>query len=116
MASAAKLRIDVAIHDLLTHSNQQPPAPPASTSATLSEPVFPQYPELLTDTGPETFPEKRDWTREQIWRKVRGWLIPYIRSRALPGDFSPLPPICLSSTSATSIAGTAGPSTTRSKA
>ena len=29
---------------------------------TLPEPVFPQYPELLHDPGPETPLEKRDWT------------------------------------------------------
>jgi len=36
----------------------------------LPEPVFPQYPELLKDPGPEVPLEKRDWTYEQVWRKV----------------------------------------------
>ena len=35
-------------------------------------------------------PEKRKWSGEQIYRKMRGWLLPYIRSRLLPGDFHPI--------------------------
>jgi MoaA/NifB/PqqE/SkfB family radical SAM enzyme len=83
-------RIDVAINDLLIHSTPRPPAPPASKGVTLPQPVFPQYPELLSDPGPETPPEKRCWSREQILRKVRGWLLPYLRSRVMPGDFHPI--------------------------
>src|SRR5208283_4410520 len=74
-SSRSRFRIDVAINDLLVHSAQQPPAPPAPKGATLPEPVFPQYPELLSDPGPEAPPEKRRWRREHIMRKVRGWLI-----------------------------------------
>jgi MoaA/NifB/PqqE/SkfB family radical SAM enzyme len=92
MASSATptFRIDVAINNLLTHSAPKPPVPPAPKGLTLPEPVFPQYPELLSDPGPETPPEARHWNREQILRKVRGWLIPYLRSRVLPGDFHPI--------------------------
>jgi len=35
MATAAKFRIDVAIHDLLMNSNQRPPAPAESMGLTL---------------------------------------------------------------------------------
>jgi MoaA/NifB/PqqE/SkfB family radical SAM enzyme len=45
---------------------------------------------LLADPGPETPPERREWNREQIFRKIRGWLVPYIRSRVMPGDFHPI--------------------------
>jgi MoaA/NifB/PqqE/SkfB family radical SAM enzyme len=83
-------RIDVAINDLLMHSSARPPAPPEAKGATLPEPVFPQYPELLADPGPNPIPEKRHWTRDQLMRKVRGWLVPYIRSRVAPGDFHPI--------------------------
>jgi radical SAM protein with 4Fe4S-binding SPASM domain len=83
-------RMDDAIHDLLMHSAPEPPAPPQPKGATLPEPVFPQYPELLNDPGPDAPLEKRQWTRQQIYRKVRGWLFPYIRSRVLPGDFHPI--------------------------
>jgi MoaA/NifB/PqqE/SkfB family radical SAM enzyme len=92
MASSSQptFRIDVAINDLLVHSAQQPPAPPAPKGATLPEPVFPQHPALLSDPGPETPPEKRQWSREHLMRKVRGWLVPYMRSRVMPGDFRPI--------------------------
>ena len=90
MAAQPAFRIDVAINDLLLHSTAHAPVPPEAKGATLPEPVFPQYPELLSDPGPATPPEKRQWTRDQIMRKVRGWLVPYIRSRVMPGDFHPI--------------------------
>src|ERR1051326_8163289 len=83
-------RIDVAINNLLIHSAGQRPQAPEAKGAAPPEPAFPQYPELLSDPGPETPPERREWTREQILRKVRGWLVPYIRSRVMPGDFHPI--------------------------
>jgi MoaA/NifB/PqqE/SkfB family radical SAM enzyme len=89
-SSQPAFRIDVSINDLLLRSSAQPPVPPPNRGATLPEPVYPQYPELLADPGPEVFPDKRRWKREQILRKVRGWLVPYIRSRAMPGDFHPI--------------------------
>ena len=92
MASTApaRFRIDVDVHDLLMNSSAGSPSPAEGKGYALPEPVFPQYPELLKDPGPETPPEKRPWTRGQVWRKVRGWLLPYIRSRVMPGDFHPI--------------------------
>jgi MoaA/NifB/PqqE/SkfB family radical SAM enzyme len=92
MASPAQptFRIDIAINDLLRHSAHKAPVPPPPKGATLPEPVFPQYPELLSDPGPESPPEKRQWSREHVIRKMRGWLAPYVRSRVLPGDFHPI--------------------------
>jgi hypothetical protein len=49
VASAAKFRIDVAIHDLLMNSNPQGPAPALVKGQELPEPVFPQHPEKLRD-------------------------------------------------------------------
>ncbi|MGD0823771.1 MAG: radical SAM protein, partial [Terriglobales bacterium] len=86
----AKFRIDVDIHSLLMDSASSGPKAAEPRGATLPEPVFPQYPELLKDPGPEVPLEKRDWTYGQIWRKVRGWLLPYIRSRVMPGEFHPI--------------------------
>lgn len=86
----AAFRIDVAIHDLLMHSTVHPPVPPEPKGAVLPEPVFPQYPELLSDPGPAIPPERRSWGRELIMRKVRAWLVPYIRSRVMPGEFHPI--------------------------
>lgn len=90
MASATKFRIDVAANDLLRNTEDSRPTPPEPKGLTLPEPVFPQYPELLKDPGPETPPDKREWSREHILRKVRGWLVPYLRSRVLPGQFHPI--------------------------
>ncbi len=91
MAGSAQtaFRIDVAINDLLVHSRSAA-TPPQPKGAILPEPVFPQHPDLLADPGPEVPPDKRDWKREEILRKVRGWLVPYIRSRLMPGDFHPI--------------------------
>jgi MoaA/NifB/PqqE/SkfB family radical SAM enzyme len=90
MASPAKFRIDVVIHNLLVNSNAQAPMPAQAKGLTLPEPVFPQYPEKLNDPGPETPPEKRRWSLREIRRTARGWLYPYVRSRVLPGDFHPI--------------------------
>src|ERR1700753_2113358 len=90
MASPAKFRIDVAIHDLLMNSAPKPPMPALVKGATLPEPVFPQYPEKLNDPGPEVPPDKRHWTKAEIYHKMRGWLFPYIKSRVLPGEFHPI--------------------------
>ena len=92
MASAApaKFRIDVDIHNLLMNSGSTGPKPAEVRGETLPVPVFPQHPELLNNPGPETFPEKRDWSMDHVWRATRGWLLPYIRSRVTPGEFHPI--------------------------
>jgi radical SAM protein with 4Fe4S-binding SPASM domain len=84
-----KFRIDVAIHDLLIN-NPKPPEPVPNRGATLPEPVFPQYPEKLKDPGPDVPPERRKWSADLIYRCMRGWLFPYIRSRVMPGEFHPI--------------------------
>src|SRR5262245_7083698 len=83
-------RIDVTVNDLLLHSTDRPPDPPQPRGATLPDPVFPLHPELLSDPGPDRPPDKRHWNRDQVMRKVRGWLVPYIRSRVMAGDFHPI--------------------------
>jgi len=69
------------------HSTPGPVEVPRAKGLKLPEPVFPQYPEKLSDPGPGRPPEKRDWTLPLVYRAIRGWLYPYIRSRILPGDF-----------------------------
>ena len=90
MATAAKFRIDVALHDLLRNAGSPAPSPLAPKGLTLPEPIFPRHPELLKQDGPSTPPERREWSRDQVMRQVRGWLLPYLRSRVLPGDFHPM--------------------------
>ena len=79
MATAPKFRIDIDVHDLLTHSAAGPVAAPAGKGMKLPDPVFPRFPEKLLDPGPNVIPEKRDWTLPQVYRKMRGWLFPYIQ-------------------------------------
>lgn len=90
MISATKFRIDTAVHGLLKDPSQQSPVPLEPKGLALPEPVFPQYPQLLNDPGPETFPERRQWSRQHIFRAMRGWLGPYVRSRVLPGGLHPI--------------------------
>jgi MoaA/NifB/PqqE/SkfB family radical SAM enzyme len=89
-ASPAKFRIDIAINDLLTKVNPDPLVPPKDNGLTLPVPAFPQFPEKLTDSGPAVTPERRKWTAGQVVRAMRGWLVPYLRSRVLPGEFHPI--------------------------
>jgi len=90
MATTPKFRIDVDIHNLLVHGSPELARLPEPKGMTLPEPVFPQSPEKLNDPGPATPLESRDWTWPEVYRKMRGWLFPYVRSRVLPGDFHPI--------------------------
>ena len=90
MTAAPKFRIDVAINDLLTSGSQRPPAPAEPKEHTLPDPVFPQFPDRLTDPGPEVAPDTRKWGLRDIYRASRGWLFPYVRSRVMPGEFHPI--------------------------
>jgi hypothetical protein len=87
MATAAKFRIDVAIHDLLMNSAQSPPSPAEAKGLTLPTPIFPQFPERLNDPGPDTPPEKRKWGVKDVYRMSCGWLFPYVRSRVRLGKY-----------------------------
>src|SRR5579862_1283888 len=90
MASVPKFRIDVDIHNLLMNSAPGPVVVPPPKGMKLPEPVFPRFPEKLSDPGPAVIPEKRGWSIPQTYRIMRGWLFPYVRSRVLPGDFHPI--------------------------
>jgi sulfatase maturation enzyme AslB (radical SAM superfamily) len=92
MATAAtKFRLDVNIQNLLQGSNGQKPRQVEPKGLTLPTPVFPQYAHKLNDPGPERPPEgNRKWGVRPIYRSMRGWLLPYMRSRVLPGDFHPI--------------------------
>ncbi len=90
MAAVPKFRIDLNIHSQLMNSGSHGPQAPVAKGMTLPEPVYPRFPEKLSAPGPETPPEKRDWTISQAYRSMKGWLFPYIRSRVLPGEFHPI--------------------------
>src|SRR5262245_45723071 len=86
--SAAPFRLDVQLHNLLRNpSSPNPPVQqkPSTQRSVLPEPVFPQRPELLGDPAedhkPHVPPDKRHWTAAYVLRAMRGWLVPYVRSR-----------------------------------
>jgi MoaA/NifB/PqqE/SkfB family radical SAM enzyme len=67
-----------------------PPVPaPIVTGERLPEPVFPQHPELLGDQ-PWPGDGERHWPASKIWHAMRGWAVPFVQSRVLPGEFHPI--------------------------
>ena len=95
--SPPRFRVDVPLHQLLVTPRAKPTLLPSAQPQTLPEPIFPQHPELLgldeTDLALHEAAIKngrRQWTTDLIYRAMRGWLFPYIKSRVLPGDFHPI--------------------------
>ena len=69
------------------------PPPPNGILQRFPEVVFPQRPELLTAADEPYMPkpgEKRHYTASQILHTMKGWALPYLRSRITPGEFHPL--------------------------
>src|SRR5271165_3789787 len=90
--SSTAFRLDVPLHNLLMQPGSRTAVPPATQPQLLPNPVFPLHPELLGDNGLATAspPPKRHYSAEHISRALRGWAVPYLRSRVLPGDFHPI--------------------------
>jgi MoaA/NifB/PqqE/SkfB family radical SAM enzyme len=90
--SSSTFRVDVQLHDLLVRKNGPPKSllPNPIEPQTLPDPVFPSRPELENFPDPTTVPDKRSWHAEYIYKAMRGWLFPYMRSRVMPGDFHPI--------------------------
>lgn len=55
----------------------------------LPDPVFPQRPALLDD-APWPGDGERHWKAGHVVRALRGWALPYLKSRVLPGEFHPI--------------------------
>ncbi len=105
-------RVDVQLHDLLVKNHAKSLLPTPGQPLTLPDPVYPERPELQAAPDPETTPDKRTWGAGYVYRAMRGWLFPYVRSRVMPGDFTPSSRTFSRSGNAIWIATTAGPSTT----
>ena len=90
MSTVPKFRIDVDIHNLLMDKQAHRPVPAARNNLTLPTPPFPVHPELLYKPAPTVLPDRRRWTAAKVYRAMRGWLFPYVRSRVLPGEFHPI--------------------------
>ncbi len=96
--SAPTFRLDLHLHASLMEPRPRPliPPPAAGESEPLPEPVFPQHPELLGEDPEfevrhrEAVNGRRRWSREQILRAMRGWMVPYVKSRVGSGEFQPL--------------------------
>ena len=96
--SAPTFRLDLHLHASLMEPRPRPliPPPPAGEFEPLPEPAFPKHPELLGDDPDfearhrEAVNGRRRWSREQILRAMRGWMVPYVKSRVGIGDFQPL--------------------------
>ncbi len=92
-------RLDLQLHEQLMQPAPRTAVPPAAAGqpVTLPDPVFPQHPELLNDEGIDydaferaAIEGRRHWTAGQILHAMRGWALPYVKSRVLPGDFHPI--------------------------
>ena len=96
-------RLDVPLHNLL----QKPPeaSPPLAkveheprTARALPSPVFPQHPALMHELDAADISEhdtvlqtgKRHWPASKVMKTMRGWMLPYLKSRVLPGEFQPI--------------------------
>ena len=96
--SVQPFRVDVQLDDLLKKPHTFRPSVPHEAKGALEklpEPVFPQRPELLTHVAtvlgePHIPPTRRHWSAALIYRAVRGWMFPYLKSRVLPGEFHPI--------------------------
>ncbi|MBV8069979.1 MAG: radical SAM protein, partial [Acidobacteriaceae bacterium] len=85
-------RPDVSTLQLLSSARPAARLEPLPEPQSLPEPVFPQFPELL---GRDNFieqdsREQRRWSAPHIYRAMRGWMVPWFKSRLLPGDFQPI--------------------------
>jgi hypothetical protein len=82
MRAAPKFGIDVAIDYPLTNANQKPLDPAEARGLTLLVPVYPQHPERRDNPDTDTPQERRKWGVRDIYRISRGWMCPFVRSRA----------------------------------
>jgi len=91
-------RLDVPLHNLLQQPGQRPSPKSSKEAGGLPDAVFPQHPELLHELDAADIAAhdhvlhngKRQWPVSRILKTMRGWMVPYIKSRVLPGDFQPI--------------------------
>ncbi len=87
----APLRLDGWLQDLTKDLPQPAPPPPHRLEPqTLPEPAFPRRPDLLGDGAQWPLVQQRRWTAPLVYRKMQAWLVPYLKSRLLPGHFHPI--------------------------
>jgi MoaA/NifB/PqqE/SkfB family radical SAM enzyme len=88
----------LAVHELPILGNGTPPRRSLSAvPLTLPEPPYPRHPEKCGQVEPDAKYLPRDGnpyrtrvTAPMVARALKGWLMPYVRSRVSPGDFHPI--------------------------
>ena len=94
--AAPTYRLDVELHELLMKPPEQPrllPPPKGGVEQTLPTPVFPQHPELMAARDEDYFPQdgkRRKHKMKYVYRAMKGWAFPFVRSRVMPGEFHPI--------------------------
>ena len=91
-------RLDVPLHNLLQQPAHRPALETSDELIALPTPVFPQHPEWFHELDAEDIAAhehvlqtgKRQWPVSRILKTMRGWMVPYFKSRVLPGDFQPI--------------------------
>jgi MoaA/NifB/PqqE/SkfB family radical SAM enzyme len=96
-------RLDVPLHNLLQRApDLSPPLARVGheprTELALPSPVFPQQPALLHEVDADDIAAhdavlhtgKRHWPASKVMKTMRGWMVPYLKSRVLPGEFQPI--------------------------
>jgi len=87
----APLRLDAWVQRLTKNApGRRLPPPHPLGPRTLPEPVFPRHPERLGGDDDAPLAQDRLWTAPQIYKTMQGWLVPYLKSRVLPGEFHPI--------------------------
>lgn len=94
---AGLYRLKPSVHDALVGSPTLRPVVRPVTELTLPEPKYPQFPEKRGDVEPDLKylpkdgnPYRARVTAPMVSRALRGWMVPYLRSRLLPGEFHPI--------------------------
>jgi MoaA/NifB/PqqE/SkfB family radical SAM enzyme len=90
-------RLDASLHQSLTQPALTQINIRSDLGSKLPDPVYPRFPEKRGDVKPDEryLPRNRSsYPRRaslpMISRAMKGWLVPYLRSRLLPGDFHPI--------------------------
>lgn len=88
----ASSRPDVSVLQLLNTPAPGARLAPLAEPGSLPDPVFPQYPDLLgrDNFADHDFRQQRRWGPPEIYKAMRGWMFPWIKSRVLPGEFQPI--------------------------
>jgi sulfatase maturation enzyme AslB (radical SAM superfamily) len=92
-----KHRLKTSLHEALTKTPARRTAEGAVAKLRLPEPPYPRFPEKCGNVEPDPKylprngnPYRTRVTIPMVSRAFSGWLVPYLRSRLLPGEFHPI--------------------------